>query len=100
MKRIRLNRSLIALGLGCLGFGMATAVRADYYDAVTNLNPVAYYRLNDTGPVPAPDLATNLGSLGGTAYYYAPAASPQPIHPATSLLACTSDTAATFAAAN
>jgi len=44
--------------------------RADYSSTVRGLNPVAYYRLNETTPVPA-DIATNLGTAGtlGTALY-------------------------------
>jgi len=44
--------------------------RADYSSTVMGLNPIAYYRLNETAPVPA-DTATNLGTAGlvGTAFY-------------------------------
>lgn len=39
-------------------------VRADYAATVAGLNPVAYYRLNTTNPVPAEVPAVNLGTLG------------------------------------
>jgi hypothetical protein len=47
-------------------------VAADYGTTVINLNPVGYYRLNETAQPPAADIATNLGAAGalGNAYYY------------------------------
>jgi Concanavalin A-like lectin/glucanases superfamily/Immunoglobulin domain len=42
-----------------------------FYQAVTNLNPVAYWPLQETAQPPAADVEPNLGSLGaaGDAYY-------------------------------
>jgi Concanavalin A-like lectin/glucanases superfamily len=49
----------------------ATAAQAQlsspYYQAVTNLNPVAYLPLQETVQPPANDVETNLGSLGPVA---------------------------------
>ena len=40
-------RAILAIGWG----GLVATAQADYYDAVTNLNPLAYWRLNETnGP--------------------------------------------------
>src|SRR5882672_5918555 len=36
----------------------------DYPTTVGNLNPLAYYRLSETAPVPAAQTFINLGSLG------------------------------------
>src|SRR3974390_497765 len=38
-----------------------------YYQAVTNLNPIAYLPLQETTQPPANDIETNLGSLGPVA---------------------------------
>jgi hypothetical protein len=65
------------------------SVRADYSSTVMGLNPVAYYRLNETTPVPA-DTATNLGTAGanGTAFYIN-----DPLHQAPGALPGSTDTA-------
>src|SRR5437879_1141202 len=46
--------------------GTAIPARAtDYPTTVLGLNPVAYYRLSESTPVPA-NIVTNLGSLGAS----------------------------------
>ena len=54
-----------------LSAGLAT-VRADYTNTVLGLNPIVYYRLNETVQPPAADIASNSGTAGarGNAYYY------------------------------
>src|SRR5689334_17895819 len=37
---------------------------SDYPTTVSSFNPVGYWRLNETTPVPVGDVATNLGSVG------------------------------------
>lgn len=88
-----LPRCLLAGGLA-LASSIAT-VKADYASTVTNLNPIAYYRLNETTPVPLADIATNSGTLGSAAigYYFN-----SPTHPAPGALAGSTDTAAAFSA--
>ncbi|HXU77864.1 MAG TPA: LamG-like jellyroll fold domain-containing protein, partial [Methylomirabilota bacterium] len=71
----------------------AVAARADYSNTVAALNPLAYWRLSETTQPPAPNVATNSGTLGAAAIgYYAGNAS----HPVTGALAGNSDTAAGF----
>lgn len=50
----------------------ATAVHAQsaFYQAVTSLNPAAYWPLQETAAPPAADIETNLGSLGAVADAY------------------------------
>lgn len=45
--------------------------QSPFFQAVTNLNPIAYWPLQETTQPPAADVETNLGSLGavGNAYY-------------------------------
>ena len=65
-----------------------------------SLGPVAYYRLNETTPVPAADLATNSGSLGAAAngyYLDLDSAVGTAEHPSSGVLADPLETAATFA---
>ncbi|HEY5908981.1 MAG TPA: LamG-like jellyroll fold domain-containing protein [Verrucomicrobiae bacterium] len=78
-----------------LAASMPTA-KADYASTVTSLNPIAYYRLNETTPVPPADIATNSGTFGASAtgYYFN-----SPTHPAPGALAGSTDTAAAFSAA-
>lgn len=68
------------------------SARADYSSTVMGLNPVAYYRLNETTPVPA-DMAANLGTAGvnGTAFYI-----DDPLHQAPGALPGSTDTAVGF----
>jgi len=44
--------------------GTAGMAQSAYFQAVTNLNPAAYYPLQETVPPPINDVETNLGSLG------------------------------------
>ena len=66
--------------------------RADYSSTVMGLNPIAYYRLNETTPVPA-DTAANLGTAGvsGTALYIN-----TPLHQQPGALLGSADTAVTL----
>jgi concanavalin A-like lectin/glucanase superfamily protein/Ig-like domain-containing protein len=70
----------------------ALTARADYSNTVMSLNPIAYYRLSETTPVPA-DTATNLGSAGaiGTALYLN-----TPTHQVSGALMGSTDTAVGF----
>ncbi len=76
---------------------LTSSVHADYVSTVTALNPVGYYRLNDTTPVPS-DIATNSGTAGalGNGFYVNDSPS-TPMHPSTpGALAGSSDPAAAF----
>ena len=68
--------------------------RADYSNTVMSLNPIAYYRLNETTPVPQ-DSAVNSGTLGsvGDGLYQQGAT-----HPVAGALVASSDTAVHFPA--
>lgn len=46
---------------------IAAQAQSPYYQAVTNLGPVAYWPLQETVQPPANDIETNLGSLGAVA---------------------------------
>src|SRR6185437_12105741 len=65
--------SLLLLVLSIIGsLGLATArAQSAFSNAVMNLNPVAYWPLQETALPPAPDMEINLGSLGaaGNAVY-------------------------------
>jgi hypothetical protein len=58
----------------CLFLALLAGPRAQaqsaYFQAVTNLNPVAYWPLQETAAPPAADVETNLGSLGASANAY------------------------------
>lgn len=59
------NRRILLWGaVACAALFTTRPARADYPSTVTGFGPLAYYRLNDTGSVPIPDIATNLGTLG------------------------------------
>ena len=94
-----LSSTLAKLTFGAAVAGMLGAVgpaarAADYPTTVSNLNPVAYYRLNDTTS-PATDFSTNLGSLGAAANaYYNGVVGTDYTHPVAGALAGDSDTAA------
>lgn len=64
MKMPGLPRTAWAAGLISSAFLFPQAMQADYPSAVSALNPVAYYRLNTTNPVPSELPAVNSGSLG------------------------------------
>ncbi len=53
-----------------LALSACTAVRADYSNTVMSLNPLGYWRLNETAPIPAPDWAVNIGTAGAAANGY------------------------------
>ena len=73
--------------------GTELLAHADYASNVLSLNPVAYYRLNDTTS-PAADFSTNLGSLGAAANaYYNGVFGTDYTHPVAGALANGSDTA-------
>ena len=78
----------------CASLCACLPAKADYASTVLGFDPVAYYRLNETVPVPLPDFATNSGTLGTAAqgFYVAPS-SP---HPSGGALVGSSDTAAYF----
>jgi hypothetical protein len=50
-----------------LALTAVSSVAADYPTTVSSFNPVAYWQLNGTTPVPLPDVATNSGALGALA---------------------------------
>ena len=50
--------------------GATSTLTADYASTVSNLKPVAYWRLNETTQPPAADVAVNAGSLGESAVGY------------------------------
>jgi hypothetical protein len=52
--------------LAAAGLSLAAGLtcRADYASEIQSLSPVNYWRLNETGPVPTPILATNQGTFG------------------------------------
>ena len=92
--------AVCALVAALFSGGLAT-VRADYFSTVLGLNPIVYYRLNETAQPPAPDIATNSGTAGarGNAYYYNVAALDPTLnaqHGVPGALAGSSDSAATF----
>jgi len=72
---------------------IVTTAKADYPSTVLSYNPSAYWRLNETTPVPPPDMATNTGIVGlsGDGYYLNGAA-----HPVGGIPGGGTDTAATF----
>ena len=46
---------------------VGTYAQSPYFQAITNLNPVAYWPLQETTQPPRYDVETNLGSLGAIA---------------------------------
>src|SRR5215471_12139246 len=82
------TRRLLCLAALLLGF----TARADYFSTVMSLNPVAYWRLDETNQPPV-DVATNSGSLATSApAFYLGGAT----HPVSGALAGNTDTAAGF----
>ena len=78
-----------------------SSARADYPTTVLSLDPIVYYRLNETVQPPAADTAVNSGTAGirGNAYYYNVAAIDSTLnakHAQPGALAGSSDTAVTF----
>ncbi len=76
-----MKRQILKLtGMLALVSGAATTLTADYASTVSNLKPVAFWRLNETTQPPAADVAVNAGSLGDSAvgYYLGTAQHPVP----------------------
>ncbi len=69
MKTSRIRKHFCAGGAAVALCALALAARAQYSNAVMSLNPILYYPLNDTNPIPSP-VFTNAGSAGslGTAF--------------------------------
>jgi hypothetical protein len=61
---MRIKLSLCLSAFLSLLAAMSAQAQSAYFQAVTNLNPVAYWPLNETTPPPAADVETNRGSLG------------------------------------
>jgi hypothetical protein len=59
---------LVSSGTILLALTALLPARADYSSTVESFNPAAYWRLNETTPVPPGDVATNLGSAGAAAW--------------------------------
>src|SRR5438874_4145882 len=57
--------------LACLNGPMARGQSGPFFQAITNLHPIAYWPLHETNAPPPPDVATNYGTLGsaGNAAY-------------------------------
>ena len=67
--------------------------KADFVSTISGLNPLAYWRLDESTPLPAADKAINLGSVGDSANaFYLGVSS----HPVTGALAGSTDSAAYF----
>ena len=62
-----MNTRLYPLAATLVAIWLIPMVRADYSTTVSSLNPVAYWRLNETAAVPPGDVATNRGTLGQAA---------------------------------
>ena len=73
-----------------------TSLRADYQSSLQALNPVGYWKLDETNAVPN-NVAINSGSAGsaGTGYYLSDG-TPGVIHPVPGALVGSTDTAAAF----
>src|SRR6266446_3489005 len=70
MKTSCLNRFMFLLAALLLASGPGRIDGADYPTTVQSFNPVAYWRLNETATVPAPNIITNYGSLGAAGNGY------------------------------
>lgn len=57
------NRLAVAAA-AFVGLSTCCANSADYPTTLSGYNPVGYWKLNETTPVPVGDIATNLGSVG------------------------------------
>ena len=76
-----MKRQILKLtGMLALISSAATTLTADYASTVSNLKPVAFWRLNESTQPPAADVAVNVGSLGDSAvgYYLGTAQHPVP----------------------
>jgi hypothetical protein len=63
MKTSSIRKHLSYAGAAVALCGLALAARAQYSNMVMSLNPILYYHLNDTTPVPG-SLWTNVGTAG------------------------------------
>ncbi|MDB6066119.1 MAG: hypothetical protein JWR26_2327 [Pedosphaera sp.] len=68
-KFIRISGVALALVLAMVAAFSAVA-QSTYFNAVTNLNPVGYWPLQETAQPPISDVETNLGLLGPVANAY------------------------------
>src|SRR5437667_1436481 len=64
MKPNLVKNYVSSLAATILAFPAGQTVGADYSSTVLSFNPVAYWRLSETTPVPAANIAKNVGSLG------------------------------------
>ncbi len=64
-KHLSFKTFLVAFGLAMAG--NSALAQSAYFQAMTNLNPVAYYPLQETVQPPANDVEPNLGTLGTVA---------------------------------
>lgn len=65
--RTLMNRTAISVAAVMTLAAVSTHAAADYASTVLSHNPVGYWRLNETTPVPLADVANNSGSLGAAA---------------------------------
>ena len=87
---------LAASATGLLALATVLPAQADYSSTVLSYNPAAYWRLNETTPVPIADQAVNLGSAGAAANgFYKGTAGATYDHPTPGVLSA--DGAATLA---
>src|SRR5664279_2747697 len=97
MKPIITTRALICAVIACATLATTRPARADYASTVMSMNPVMYYHLNETAPVPIADQAVNLGTLGAAVNaFYSGTVNVNYFHPTPGALAGSSDGAATF----
>jgi hypothetical protein len=96
--KVRLLKSLfVSSGTILLALTAVLPARADYSSTVQSFNPIMYYHLNETAPVPIADQAVNLGTLGAAVNgFYSGAVNVNYFHPTAGALAGSSDGAATF----
>ena len=103
MKSSLLSGFTSSTALAALLCCTSSTVGADYPTTVLGLNPIAYYRLNETGPQVPADLATNLGTLGDAAngFYLGTVGAPENdySHATPGALAAGTDTSVTFTGA-
>ena len=97
--KVRLLKSLfVSSGTILLALTAVLPARADYSNTVMSFNPVMYYRLNETAPVPIADEAVNSGSAGAVVNgWYTGTAGVNVSHPTTpGAMAGSTDGAVTF----
>ena len=86
--RFKLNifpKRMAVSAAALLALTALSAVASDYPTTLSGYNPVGYWQLNETTPVPVGDIATNLGSVGwiGHGEYVEGVVHPVPGFPAT-----------------